>query len=59
MYSLLLSLSSDPALIFYVLLDQFGSRIARESNRINFGSNRAANQASAGSVVINTKSGVH
>ncbi|KAJ9187379.1 hypothetical protein P3X46_002840 [Hevea brasiliensis] len=32
---------------------QFGSRIARESNRKNFGSNRAANQASAGSVVIN------
>ncbi|CAI9096453.1 OLC1v1032607C1 [Oldenlandia corymbosa var. corymbosa] len=31
---------------------QFGSRIARESNRINFGSNRAANQASAGSVEI-------
>ncbi|KAK6133906.1 hypothetical protein DH2020_032367 [Rehmannia glutinosa] len=31
---------------------QFGSRIARESNRKNFGSNRAANQASAGSVVI-------
>ncbi|KAF2325442.1 hypothetical protein GH714_028736 [Hevea brasiliensis] len=29
---------------------QFGSRIARESNRRNFGSNRAANQASAGSV---------
>ncbi|CAJ1939726.1 unnamed protein product [Sphenostylis stenocarpa] len=27
----------------------FGSRIARESNRKNFGSNRAANQASAGS----------
>ncbi|XP_048318236.1 uncharacterized protein LOC107429043 isoform X3 [Ziziphus jujuba] len=38
---------------------QFGSRIARESNRKNFGSNRAANQASAGSVVISTKSGVH
>ncbi|XP_024018287.1 asparagine synthetase domain-containing protein 1 isoform X1 [Morus notabilis] len=37
---------------------QFGSRIARESNRKNFGSNRAANQASAGSVVINTKSGL-
>lgn len=34
------------------LLLQFGSRIARESNRKNFGSNRAANQASAGSVVI-------
>jgi hypothetical protein len=33
--------------MFYV---QFGSRIARESNRKNFGSNRAANQASAGSV---------
>ncbi|KAJ6432185.1 hypothetical protein OIU84_019437 [Salix udensis] len=32
---------------------QFGSRIARESNRNVFGSNRAANQASAGSVVIN------
>lgn len=31
---------------------QFGSRIARESNRRNFGSNRAANQASAGSTVI-------
>ncbi|XP_047967075.1 asparagine synthetase domain-containing protein 1 isoform X3 [Salvia hispanica] len=31
---------------------QFGSRIARESNRKNFGSNRAANQASAGSVAI-------
>ncbi|CAN0929403.1 Asparagine synthetase domain-containing protein 1 [Linum grandiflorum] len=31
---------------------QFGSRIARESNRKNFGSNRAANQASAGTVVI-------
>lgn len=31
---------------------QFGSRIARESNRKNFGSNRAANQASAGSVKI-------
>ncbi|KAK3039830.1 hypothetical protein RJ639_027143, partial [Escallonia herrerae] len=31
---------------------QFGSRIARESNRRNFGSNRAANQASAGSVAI-------
>ncbi|XP_010258029.1 PREDICTED: asparagine synthetase domain-containing protein 1 isoform X2 [Nelumbo nucifera] len=31
---------------------QFGSRIARESNRKNFGSNRAANQASAGSLVI-------
>ncbi|WZZ87708.1 hypothetical protein YC2023_116287 [Brassica napus] len=28
---------------------QFGSTIARESNRKNFGSNRAANQASAGS----------
>ncbi|MBA0621093.1 hypothetical protein Godav_006744 [Gossypium davidsonii] len=35
---------------------QFGSRIARESNRKNFGSNRAANQASAGSVVINVQS---
>ncbi|KAM7252232.1 hypothetical protein ACFE04_024115 [Oxalis oulophora] len=32
---------------------QFGSRIAKESNRKNFGSNRAANQASAGSVVFN------
>ncbi|GMH27571.1 hypothetical protein Nepgr_029414 [Nepenthes gracilis] len=32
---------------------QFGSRIAQESNRKNFGSNRAANQASAGSVDIN------
>ncbi|CAN4124600.1 unnamed protein product [Withania somnifera] len=31
---------------------QFGSRIARESNRKSFGSNRAANQASAGSVTI-------
>ncbi|KAL6187796.1 hypothetical protein ACLB2K_039191 [Fragaria x ananassa] len=31
---------------------QFGTRIARESNRKNFGSNRAANQASAGSAVI-------
>jgi asparagine synthetase B (glutamine-hydrolysing) len=31
---------------------QFGSRIARESNRKNFGSNRAANQASAGNVNI-------
>ncbi|KAM7484437.1 hypothetical protein LguiA_000446 [Lonicera macranthoides] len=31
---------------------QFGSRIARESNRKNFGSNRAANQASAGSAII-------
>ncbi|XP_027099775.1 uncharacterized protein [Coffea arabica] len=31
---------------------QFGTRIARESNRKNFGSNRAANQASAGSVDI-------
>lgn len=35
---------------------QFGSRIARESNRKNFGSNRAANQASAGSVRIYSKS---
>ncbi|XP_030484760.2 uncharacterized protein LOC115701178 isoform X1 [Cannabis sativa] len=34
---------------------QFGTRIARESNRKNFGSNRAANQASAGSVVIHAK----
>lgn len=33
---------------------QFGSRIARESNRKNFGSNRAANLASAGSAVIIT-----
>ncbi|KAJ6844800.1 asparagine synthetase domain-containing protein 1-like isoform X1 [Iris pallida] len=31
---------------------QFGSRVARESNRRNFGSNRAANQASAGSVEV-------
>nr|KAJ0196825.1 hypothetical protein LSAT_V11C700386230 [Lactuca sativa] len=31
---------------------QFGSRIARESNRKNYGSNRAANQASAGSASI-------
>lgn len=31
---------------------QFGSRIARESNRKNFGSNRAANLASAGSAEI-------
>lgn len=31
---------------------QFGSRIARESNKKNFGSNRAANQASAGTVVV-------
>lgn len=35
---------------------QFGSRIARESNRKNFGSNRAANQASAGSAVIHVSS---
>ncbi|KAK7251940.1 hypothetical protein RIF29_35566 [Crotalaria pallida] len=35
---------------------QFGSRIARESNRKNFGSNRAANQASAGSARIYKKS---
>ncbi|RYR17810.1 hypothetical protein Ahy_B03g062488 isoform A [Arachis hypogaea] len=35
---------------------QFGSRIARESNRKNFGSNRAANQASAGSVRIDKRS---
>ncbi|XP_057420965.1 uncharacterized protein LOC130714995 isoform X2 [Lotus japonicus] len=35
---------------------QFGSRIARESNKKNFGSNRAANQASAGSVRICRKS---
>ncbi|XP_031472777.1 uncharacterized protein LOC116245281 [Nymphaea colorata] len=33
---------------------QFGSRIARESNKKNFGSNRAANQASAGGVVIHS-----
>ncbi|XP_078436078.1 asparagine synthase family protein [Wolffia australiana] len=32
---------------------QFGSRIARESNKIHFGSNRAANQASAGGAAIN------
>ncbi|XVE85734.1 hypothetical protein DITRI_Ditri17bG0114800 [Diplodiscus trichospermus] len=38
------------------ILREFGSRIARESNRKNFGSNRAANQASAGSVVINIPS---
>eukprot|EP00897_Mesotaenium_endlicherianum_P005281 jgi/Mesen1/4781/ME000242S03956 len=31
---------------------QFGSRIARESNQRVFGSNRAANQASAGSLTI-------
>ncbi|MCO5579970.1 hypothetical protein L7F22_033837 [Adiantum nelumboides] len=31
---------------------QFGSRIAQESNKRNFGSNRAANQASAGSAVL-------
>ncbi|XP_042500737.1 asparagine synthetase domain-containing protein 1 isoform X2 [Macadamia integrifolia] len=36
---------------------QFGSRIARESNRKNFGSNRAANQASAGSEVIHMRTG--
>ncbi|KVH97715.1 Asparagine synthase, partial [Cynara cardunculus var. scolymus] len=34
------------------ILREFGSRIARESNRKNFGSNRAANQASAGSALI-------
>uniref|UniRef100_A0A0E0FDE2 Asparagine synthetase domain-containing protein n=1 Tax=Oryza meridionalis TaxID=40149 RepID=A0A0E0FDE2_9ORYZ len=34
---------------------QFGSRIARESNRKNFGSNRAANQAYAGSVEIHQR----
>ncbi|KAK9105265.1 hypothetical protein Scep_022109 [Stephania cephalantha] len=34
---------------------QFGSRIARESNKKNFGSNRAANQVSAGSVVIQSR----
>ncbi|KAL8161459.1 hypothetical protein V2J09_012948 [Rumex salicifolius] len=33
---------------------QFGTRIAQESNKKNFGSNRAANQASAGSAVINS-----
>ncbi|XP_057858625.2 uncharacterized protein LOC131067563 isoform X2 [Cryptomeria japonica] len=33
---------------------QFGSRIARESNRRNFGSNRAANQAAAGSAMIHS-----
>ncbi|KAK9676051.1 hypothetical protein RND81_11G050500 [Saponaria officinalis] len=32
---------------------QFGSRIAQESNWRNFGSNRAANQASAGSAIFN------
>ncbi|KAH9602643.1 hypothetical protein KSS87_005128 [Heliosperma pusillum] len=32
---------------------QFGSRIAQESNKRNFGSNRAANQVSAGSVTFN------
>ncbi|XP_057494290.1 uncharacterized protein LOC130779615 isoform X2 [Actinidia eriantha] len=37
---------------------QFGSRIARESNRKNFGSNRAANQASAGSVEISKSANV-
>ncbi|OAE20355.1 hypothetical protein AXG93_209s1230 [Marchantia polymorpha subsp. ruderalis] len=31
---------------------QFGSRIARESNRKDFGSNRAANLANAGTVVL-------
>ncbi|KAL4586754.1 hypothetical protein LXL04_011398 [Taraxacum kok-saghyz] len=31
---------------------QFGSRIAQQSNRKNYGSNRAANQASAGSAFI-------
>ncbi|KAG2706942.1 hypothetical protein I3760_05G125800 [Carya illinoinensis] len=35
---------------------QFGTRIARESNRKNFGSNRAANQASAGSAAIHMPS---
>ncbi|KAL9246323.1 hypothetical protein vseg_019871 [Gypsophila vaccaria] len=35
---------------------QFGSRIAQESNRRNFGSNRAANQASAGSAIFNKAS---
>lgn len=40
-------------IITSLLFLQFGSRIARESNRKFFGSNRAANQASAGSVAIN------
>ncbi|KAL3699321.1 hypothetical protein R1sor_017343 [Riccia sorocarpa] len=31
---------------------QFGSRIARESNRKDFGSNRAANLANAGTIVL-------
>jgi len=31
---------------------QFGSRIARESNKREFGSNRSANQASAGSAQL-------
>ncbi|PKA53960.1 hypothetical protein AXF42_Ash011440 [Apostasia shenzhenica] len=39
-------------LIVYIQNCQFGSRIARESNRKNFGSNRAANQASAGGVKV-------
>ncbi|XP_078177668.1 asparagine synthase family protein isoform X2 [Carex rostrata] len=34
---------------------QFGTRIARESNKRIFGSNRAANQASAGSVDIHLR----
>ncbi|KAG9439053.1 hypothetical protein H6P81_019218 [Aristolochia fimbriata] len=36
---------------------QFGSRIARESNRRNFGSNRAANLACAGSVPVRESDG--
>lgn len=36
-----------PNLVFPVLL-QFGSRIARASNRRDFGSNRAANASAAG-----------
>ena len=31
---------------------QFGSRIARESNVREFGSNRAANQAAAGGLTV-------
>ncbi|CAA7387771.1 unnamed protein product [Spirodela intermedia] len=34
---------------------QFGSRIARESNRMHFGSNRAANQASAGGAAVSRR----
>ncbi|KAL8533632.1 hypothetical protein ACS0TY_009869 [Phlomoides rotata] len=45
-------LGLDEAAILPKRAIQFGSRIARESNKKNFGSNRAANQASAGSVVI-------